>query len=123
MNHDKYQDTIFEFKGLWDVPSKCGLKVVSSGGKIIVIATELYDENPGTTITKWSAQLATELYNNFGQEPDDFVFIERTPDKKSKLSFYDQSFYKVNYTWTGDKFEDPQWQKLSEEDLESLLNE
>ncbi|MBM3435459.1 MAG: class I SAM-dependent methyltransferase, partial [Bacteroidetes bacterium] len=44
----KYINEIYHFKGEWDVPSFCGLKVISKPDKTIVITTELYDSNPGT---------------------------------------------------------------------------
>ena len=48
---EKYYDEIFEFNGLWDVVSKCGLKIIDKGWKKTVIVTELYQDNPGTSVT------------------------------------------------------------------------
>ena len=47
----KYYDEQFEFKGQWDMPSKCGLKIFDYKGKKVVVVTELYQENPGTSVT------------------------------------------------------------------------
>ena len=51
---EKYYDEIFEFNGLWDVVSKCGLKIIDKGGKKTVIVTELYQDNPGTSVRNTS---------------------------------------------------------------------
>ena len=47
----EYYDEIFTFRGTWDEPSCCGLKIRRQGVKTYVIVTELYQENPGTSIT------------------------------------------------------------------------
>ena len=47
----KYYDEIFDFAGQWDMPSKCGLKIIQHNDKKTVIVTELYQDNPGTSVT------------------------------------------------------------------------
>ncbi|MBO4774944.1 MAG: hypothetical protein J5516_09255 [Bacteroidales bacterium] len=42
-----YYDEIFDFKGQWDMPSSCGLKIRNVEGRTYVIVIELYQENPG----------------------------------------------------------------------------
>ena len=46
-----YYDEIFDFMGEWDMPSSCGLKIRESEGRKYVIVTELYQDNPGTSVT------------------------------------------------------------------------
>ncbi len=54
-------DKIFEFKGLWGISSKCGLKIHQKEGKYIVLVSELYQDNPGTSVTQASCLLAKQI--------------------------------------------------------------
>ena len=38
-------DQTFDFKGSFDMPSRCGLKISQKGEQTVVIVTELYKEN------------------------------------------------------------------------------
>lgn len=119
----KYQNEIYHFEGLWDVPSICGLKVVKTKNKTIVIATDLFDENPGTSITEWNTKLAKEICDSRNIQYNELLFIEHTPNKDTKLSFNQESFFKVSFDMVGDKFENPQWQELTKEDVDELITE
>ena len=45
----RYMTSYYNFRGLWDSPSRCGLCVVKrNDNKVLVIVTELYRQNPGT---------------------------------------------------------------------------
>ena len=66
---DKYVDQQYHFKGKWDVPSLCGLKIVRKPEKTIIIATNLYKLNPGTSISRWTAPLANSICNDFNIDP------------------------------------------------------
>jgi len=87
-----YQDQVYNYKGLWDIPSMCGLKIVKKSNKTIVIATELYENNPGTSVADWNTKLAKELCAKYEIDPQSIVFIEHTPDKETKLKFNLESF-------------------------------
>jgi len=116
-----YIDEVYEFQGLWGIRSLCGLKAIQRGAKCIIIVTELYDTNPGTTVTNWSAQLAGELMQKYNTNPENLIFIEHTPDRKSKLEVYDETFDRVSYTWKDGKFTDPKWQRLSKQEVDKLI--
>ena len=118
-----YQNEIYHFKGLWDVPSICGLKIVKKDNKSIIIATDLFDENPGTSITEWNTKLAKEICDKNGIDYDKFIYIEHTPDKKTKLSFNQESFFEVKFDIIDDKFENPQWSEISKEEVNKLITE
>lgn len=118
-----YQNEIYHFKGLWDLPSICGLKVVKSKDHTIVIATDLFDENPGTSITEWNTKLAKEICDNRNIQYNDLIFIEHTPKKDTKLSFNLESFFKVSFDIVDDKFENPKWDELTREDVDKLITE
>ena len=92
-----YYDEIFEFRGEWDMPSACGLKIRTTGGKTYVIVTELYQDNPGTSVTYAGKKLADQICEAKGLAPDDMVYIECNPNTNSKLSFYDEEFFVVDF--------------------------
>ncbi len=116
-----YVDSFYDFKGLWDTPSRCGLKIVRKPDYCYVIATELFTENPGSSITDCNAKLVQSICEEFEIAPDTLYFIEHVPDKGSKLVFYEESLYHIKLEWNGTKFENPQWQKLSKEQVNALI--
>lgn len=118
-----YQDEIYHFKGLWDVPSICGLKIVKKGDKSVVIATDLFDENPGTSITEWNTKLAKEICDKHNIDYNNLIFIEHTPNKETKLSFNLESFFQVSFDIDGDKFDNPKWKELTKQDVDNLITE
>jgi hypothetical protein len=121
---NKYMDRYFEFKGNWDCPSRCGLKIVKrKDGKTLSIATEIYRQNPGTPVTEWCAPLATQIMNELKCEPENFIFIEHTPDLKSKLTFYGETFDMVNFDWDGQNFINPKGTRLSPEQVVQMMEE
>jgi hypothetical protein len=121
---NKYMDRYFEYKGQWDCPSKCGLLIAQrKDGKVVVIATEIYRENPGTPVTEWCANLATQIIQSLTCKPENFIFIEHTPDLKSKLTFYGETFDLVNFDWTGERFETPKWERLSSSQVDAMLEQ
>jgi len=116
-------DCYFEFKGQWDCPSKCGLRVVRrKDRKVLVIATEIYRQNPGTPVTEWCAPLATQILKSLGSTPEDFIFVEHTPDLKSKLAFYEETFDKLDFDWEGENFVRPRWTRLCCEQVNEMMN-
>ena len=120
---NNYQDQIYHFKGLWDLPSICGLKIVKKPNNTIIIATDLFDENPGTSITEWNTKLVKELCDKFEINYNELIYIEHTPDKKTKLSFNQESFYKVSFDISDDKFDNPQWEEMSKDQVDKLIAE
>lgn len=121
---NKYMDSYFDFLGLWESPSRCGLKVVQrANGKTLAIATELYRQNPGTAVTEWCAQLATQILKVQGCSPENLIFIEHTPDMGSKLAFYEETFDLVNFSWDGAQFTDPAWKRLTQAEVDRMMEE
>jgi hypothetical protein len=112
---EKYYDEIFNFKGQWDVPSRCGLKIIRRE-KTFVIVTELYQDNPGTSVTNAGKILAQQICRDKNLDLDGIVYIECNPDTNSKLSFYDEEFFEVNFT---DKAK-PAYRQLSAEEIKGL---
>jgi len=94
---EKYYDEIFDFKGQWDMPSRCGLKIFKKE-KTVVIVTELYQDNPGTSVTAAGKKLAEQICQSKGLALNEIMYLECSPDTGSKLSFYDEEFFEVDFT-------------------------
>jgi hypothetical protein len=121
-NH--YMDRYFDFPGQWDSPSRCGLKIVNrKDGKTLAIATEIYRQNPGTPVTEWVAPLATLVMNSVSEKPENFIFIEHTPDMGSKLAFYEETFDQVTFEWDGTRLTSPKWTRLTVEQVNAMMEE
>jgi hypothetical protein len=121
---NQYMDHYFDYKGHWNCPSRCGLKIFKrKDGKTLAIATEIYRQNPGTPVTEWCAPLATQIMNELKETPENFIFVEHTPDLKSKLTFYGESFDLVSFGWDMDKFIDPKWTRLTREQINELISQ
>ncbi|MCK9613254.1 MAG: hypothetical protein PHR81_03790 [Bacteroidales bacterium] len=116
-----YFDEIYDFKGQWDVPSRCGIKIVYGSEHSVIIATELYAENPGTSVTNFCVQLATRLCNQRNINPEKLIFIVRTPDTQSKLTFMNEDFFRVKLTWNGESFQNPCWEQISKDKVDEFI--
>ena len=113
----EYYDEIFEFKGEWDMESSCGLKIRDIDGKKYVIVTELYQDNPGTSVTYAGKKLADQICEAKNLKLEDIVYLECTPNTNSKLSFYDEEYFQVDF------FADMQhkYRQLSKEEVMKIL--
>ena len=114
---ETYYDELFPFLGQWDMESLCGLKIRTVDDKTYVIVTELYQENPGTSITYAGRKLADQICAAKDIDPDNMVYIECAPDTNSKLSFYDEEFFEVNFA------ADPQnrYRRLSADEVKHIV--
>lgn len=92
-----YYDEIFPFNGQWDMPSSCGLKIRNINGKTYVIVTELYQDNPGTSVTYAGKSLAEQICKAKNLNINEIVYVECNPDTNSKLSFYDEEYFLVSF--------------------------
>jgi hypothetical protein len=111
----EYYDEIFSFKGEWDMPSKCGLKIRESEGRKVVVVTELYQDNPGTSVTYAAKRLADQICAAKGIKPEEMIYIECNPDTNSKLSFYDEEYFEVSFSGT-----EPSYKRLTKEDVKNF---
>ena len=118
---EKYYDEVFDFKGQWDVPSKCGLKTVKKEGKTVVIVTELYQDNPGTSVTYAGYSLFKQICERYGLSANEVVYLECNPDTNSKLSFYDEAFYEVAFSEKNGDGERPVYRQLSSDEVNALF--
>jgi len=113
----KYYEEIFHFSGAWEQPSACGLKIIAKDGKKIVIVTELYQDNPGTSVTAAGHRLARQICEQKGLSLSEITYLECTPDTNSVLSFYSEQYFEV--TW--DDALKANYRKLSEEETDDLF--
>lgn len=119
---DKYMDRYFDYLGQWESPSRCGLKIIKlKNGKTLAIATEIYRQNPGTPVTEWCAPLASAVLATQECKPDDFIFVEHTPDLRSKLAFYEETFDLVRFDWNGQSLINPKWTRLSSAEVDAIM--
>lgn len=114
-------DEIFVFKGLWDVESKCGLKIIEKGDKYVLIVSELYLDNPGTSITQASTILPKQICEHFEIPFDKIIYIEHNPDMNSKLSFYDEEFFLVTYNIINNEFTNPIYKQLINKEIKNYI--
>ena len=116
-------DTIFEFAGSWGIASKCGLKHFIFNGKDCILVSELYQDNPGTSITQVTTSLAMQICEKLNIDPENLIYIEHSPDMNSKLSFYNEEFYKVSFELIDGKFVNPTWQILTMDEKVMYFND
>jgi len=116
-----YIDTVFDFSGMLGMHSRCGIKVVRKGDKHIFVVTELFEENPGTSITDACARLANRLLSEHGLTPDQLVYIEHCPDRGSALQHYQETFDLVTFEWDGAKLTNPDWKRITREQADEML--
>ncbi|MBP7101890.1 MAG: hypothetical protein KBA86_01445 [Bacteroidales bacterium] len=120
---DKYYDEIFDFLGQWDMPSKCGLKIIEHQGKTIIVATELYQDNPGTSVTYAGGSLAGQICEKKGFNKKEIIYIECNPDTNSKLSFYNEEFFEVSFEILDDTFVNPTYKQLTIKNIKDYFPE
>jgi hypothetical protein len=113
---EKYYDEIFHFRGQWDMPSCCGIKIIAHNGKKTVIVTELYQDNPGTSVTSAGKSLAEQICAAKGLRLEEIRYLECGPDTNSKLSFYDEEFFEVDFLGAGE----PAYRQLSAAEVREL---
>ena len=116
-----YMDRSYDFKGQWDAPSRCGLKIAAGNDRSIVIISELFEDNPGTSVTSFIARLATLIVNEFGLDPERTLFVEHCPDRGSKLDHYRESFDLVRLRWDGRQYGDPEWERITKQAVDEMI--
>jgi hypothetical protein len=118
---DKYYDEVFDFAGLWELPSKCGLKIIEKDEKKIVITTELYQDNPGTSVTYAGYSLAKQICERKGIRFEEMIYLECNPDTNSKLTFYDEAYFEVTFPEVKGETGRPVYRRLTEEEIHALF--
>ena|SRR5574344_1929392 len=120
---ERYYDEIFDFAGQWDVPSKCGLKILPFEGKTVVIATELYQDNPGSSVTYASGNLFQQILERKGLDCSKVIYLECNPNTNSKLSFYDEEYFEVTFKEENGKLVNPTYNQWDKERIKQLFDQ
>lgn len=118
---EKYYDEIFQFAGQWDMPSACGLKIIHKNGKTYIITTELYQENPGTSITYAGGSLIKQICDRKNIDMQSIIYIECNPNTNSKLSFYDEEMFEVSYDIVDNMPTNLSYRQLSKEEIQNIV--
>ncbi|MDD2530476.1 MAG: hypothetical protein PHN41_04535 [Bacteroidales bacterium] len=118
---EKYYDEVFDFMGQWEVWGKCGLKIVDYRGKKIIIVTELYQDNPGTSITYNATLLIKQIVQKKGFDINNITYIECNPNTNSVLSFYDEEFFEVSFDFEDNQFKNPKYRQISSEEIREII--
>jgi hypothetical protein len=113
---EKYYDEIYFFKGQWDLPSCCGLRILRQE-KTFVIVTELYQENPGTSVTAAGKSLLQQICHDKSLNLDEITYIQCNPGTGSKLSFYDEEFFEADFSGGGE----PAYRQLSKREIQDYF--
>lgn len=113
----KYIDEIYHFKGKWEMPSLCGLMISKNDSGFTVILSELYEDNPGSSVTSLIESLAAEIVKKYGIDPEKAVFIVRNPERSAHYTFFAETFYRARMNWDGEGFSDLFWEKVESNDL------
>jgi hypothetical protein len=111
---DNYIDEILHFQGKWEMPSLCGLKILKNADNYIIILTELYKENPGSSATDMIEVLAKLIVKKYNLDPANLVFIVRNPERSSHYEFFAETFHQARMIWDGEKYTGLTWEKLDE---------
>ncbi len=113
-------DTIYDYTGLWGRKSKCGLKIIKLADRHVVIATDLYEENLGGTITEYCAELAQIICEESNLDISKLRFIHHVPEVNSSLEFYEEAFYNVEFDILQSEIKSPDWQRITRDEVLEL---
>ena len=108
----KYVDEIFHFKGEWEMPSLCGLQIRKKDNEVLIILTEMYQENPGNSVTGLIEKVATEVVKKYEIPPGKAEFIVHNPQRSNKYEFFAETFYRAKMLWNGVRYTDVEWHKV-----------
>jgi hypothetical protein len=110
---DQYIDEIFHFQGKWEMPSLCGLMILKKDDRDIVMFTELYQENPGSSVTDTIEILAGLIVQQYNLDPEKAVFIVRNPERSAHYEFFAETFHRARMHWDGERFSGLVWEKVN----------
>ncbi|MBN2192094.1 MAG: hypothetical protein JW751_04700 [Polyangiaceae bacterium] len=114
---DRWLGRVYEFAGQWGVPSRCSLFTTVREGRFVAVATELYGENPGSSVTSMASSVVAALAVEHGIAEDQITLIVRCPGRGSKLSCYDETFDR----YVRDPNERPRWERMTSDEVATLV--
>lgn len=119
---EEYYDEVFDFSGQWGVASRCGLRMREIDGRNTIIVTELYQDNPGTSVTYAGYTLAAQICERKGLQLTQVRYVECNPDTRSKLSFYDEACFEVTFPQATGGVGRPHYKPLSADEVKALFS-
>lgn len=96
------------------MPSLCGLMIRRSVNQTFVILTELYAENPGSSVTGMIGDLAAEIARKYDIDQKTADFIVHNPERSSRYEFFAETFYRAVMNWDGEKYNELEWEKMKD---------
>lgn len=113
-------DSSFSYWGFLNTPSRCRVRVFEPHNQpLVVLATELPD-NPGTSITNFAEQLATQVGQLLAAPLETLVWIEHYPERGTK-PHERESFSLVSFTRTPHGLSQPRWRHLDRAEVEAII--
>lgn len=103
------------------MPSACGLKTIHKDNKTYIITTELYQENPGTSITYAGGSLIKQICEQKKLDMQSIIYIECNPNTNSKLSFYDEEMFEVSFDIVDNMPTNLSYRQLSKEEIQNIV--
>ena len=123
----KLHDSCFHYRGLRNCACKCRIRWVLHEDKVVVILTELAD-NQGTSITNWAEWLAAEICRHFHFNPAQVIWIHHYQDHGSsgrgfpKLPL-EEHFDLMRFDLNDFVFSNPRWGYISKQDVEKMIGQ
>ena len=87
----------------------------------IILTTELYQDNPGTSITYAGGSLIKQICDAKKLDINKIMYIECNPNTNSKLSFYDEEMFRVTFDLQDGIPTNLQYEQLPQEEIRRLL--
>ena len=87
-----------------------------------MIVTELYQDNPGTSVTFAGYSLVKQICERKKLRTEEITYLECNPDTNSKLSFYDEAYFEVSFPEMKGETGQPEYRRLSEEEVITLFS-
>lgn len=113
----------YDFKGLGNAASRCGIMLFWNGQDACIVFIEL-DKNPGTSVTNASEQLATLVHSLFKLNMPPHTKYFELCEHEAKAGTL-QRVDEITYTWglskSGLVFGSPQWKPLGIADFKAYL--
>lgn len=109
---NEYIDETWHFTGKWEMPSLCGLAIRKFNEVDCVLLTELYQENPGSSVTEMITTVAPEIAAKYNLDPGKTEFIVRNPERSAHYSFFAETFHRAVMAWNGEIFVLIRWEKI-----------
>jgi hypothetical protein len=116
VNEDKFTYKPSPFYRL----AHCRIRLYKHDGRQVVVASEVAD-NPGMSVTNAAEDLATQVVAYYKLDIERLIWIEHYPaDRRLDAP---TTFDLVRFTWAEGTASDPEWRRLTFEEVERLTGD